>query len=62
MLEVENLYKYYGSFAALDGLSLSIKKGELFGFVGPMRSAESGQGPGPCGRDRCLKGLPSPEG
>ena len=35
MLEVENLYKYYGSFAALDGLSLSIKKGELFGFVGP---------------------------
>ncbi len=35
MLEIENLYKYYGSFAALDGLSLSIKEGELFGFVGP---------------------------
>lgn len=35
MLEIENLYKYYGSFAALDGLNLSIKKGELFGFVGP---------------------------
>ena len=35
MLEIENLYKYYGSFAALGGLSLSIKKGELFGFVGP---------------------------
>lgn len=35
MLEIENLYKYYGSFAALNGLDLSIKKGELFGFVGP---------------------------
>lgn len=35
MLEIENLYKYYGSFAALGGLNLSIKKGELFGFVGP---------------------------
>ncbi len=35
MLEIENLYKYYGNFAALDGLNLSIKKGELFGFVGP---------------------------
>ncbi|HIQ98626.1 MAG TPA: ABC transporter ATP-binding protein [Candidatus Scybalocola faecavium] len=35
MLEIENLYKYYGSFAALDGLSFSIKEGELFGFVGP---------------------------
>ena len=35
MLEIENLYKYYGSVAALDGLNLTIKKGELFGFVGP---------------------------
>lgn len=35
MLEINNLYKYYGKFAALNGLNLSIKKGELFGFVGP---------------------------
>lgn len=35
MLEINNLYKYYGKFTALNGLNLSIKKGELFGFVGP---------------------------
>lgn len=35
MLEIENLYKHYGKFVALDHLNLSIKKGELFGFVGP---------------------------
>ena len=35
MLEIQNLYKYYDTFAALNGLNLTIKKGELFGFVGP---------------------------
>lgn len=35
MLEIKNLYKYYDGFAALNGLDLSIRRGELFGFVGP---------------------------
>lgn len=35
MLEIYNLNKQYGRFLALDGLNLTIKKGELFGFVGP---------------------------
>ncbi len=35
MVEIENLYKHYGKFVALDHLNLSIDKGELFGFVGP---------------------------
>ena len=35
MIKIERLVKYYGSFLALDGLSLRIDKGELFGFVGP---------------------------
>lgn len=35
MVNIENLQKFYGKFAALDGLNLSIQKGELFGFVGP---------------------------
>ncbi len=35
MVEIENLYKHYGKFVALDHLDLSIEKGELFGFVGP---------------------------
>lgn len=35
MLEIHDLYKHYGKFTALSGLNLTIKKGELFGFVGP---------------------------
>ncbi|MCR4691548.1 MAG: ABC transporter ATP-binding protein [Lachnospiraceae bacterium] len=35
MLTIEGLYKTYGKQMAVDGLSLHIPKGELFGFVGP---------------------------
>lgn len=35
MLEIKDLRKKYGNFEALDGLSMEIKRGELFGFVGP---------------------------
>lgn len=35
MLQIKNLYKKFGKSMALDGLDLSIHKGELFGFVGP---------------------------
>lgn len=35
MLEIRNLYKRYGNFTALNGLDLTIHRGELFGFVGP---------------------------
>ena len=35
MLYIENLHKKYGSFTAVNNLSLHIPKGELFGFVGP---------------------------
>ncbi len=35
MVKIENLYKHYGKFVALNHLDLSIEKGELFGFVGP---------------------------
>ncbi len=35
MLRIENLYKNYGRFRAVDGLNLHIPKGEIFGFVGP---------------------------
>ena len=35
MVKIENLYKHYGKFVALDHLNLSIEKGELFRFVGP---------------------------
>ncbi|NLM13311.1 MAG: ABC transporter ATP-binding protein [Epulopiscium sp.] len=35
MLEIQNLVKKYGKFTAVDGLSLTINEGEIFGFVGP---------------------------
>ena len=35
MIEVENLSKHFGSLAAVDGISFSIKKGEVVGFLGP---------------------------
>lgn len=35
MLQIYELTKKYGSFTAVDKLSLHVNKGELFGFVGP---------------------------
>ena len=35
MLQIYELTKKYGSFTAVDKLSLHVDKGELFGFVGP---------------------------
>lgn len=35
MLHIDNLVKQYGSFTAVNHLSLHIPKGDLFGFVGP---------------------------
>ena len=35
MLVLDGLTRYYGSFLALDHLSLTIHDGELHGFVGP---------------------------
>lgn len=34
MLNIEHLYKKFGSFYAVDDLNLHINKGEIFGFVG----------------------------
>jgi ABC-2 type transport system ATP-binding protein len=35
MIELKDLTKKYGDFQAVDNLSLSVKKGEVFGFIGP---------------------------
>ncbi len=35
VLEVSNLTKRYGSFTALDELSFTVERGEVFGFLGP---------------------------
>ena len=35
MLYINNLFKFYGPFPAVQGLTLRVPKGDLFGFVGP---------------------------
>lgn len=40
-LEVNNLTKNYGEFCAVDNLSLSVNKGEIFGLLGPNGAGKS---------------------
>jgi ABC-2 type transport system ATP-binding protein len=35
MIELEGLTKRYGTFTAVDGINLSVPRGQLFGFLGP---------------------------
>src|SRR3954466_7593972 len=35
MIEVKDLRKRYGDKQAVDGISFSVKKGEIFGILGP---------------------------
>ena len=35
MIRLENLRKNYGAFRALDGISLNIEEGQIFGLLGP---------------------------
>ncbi len=39
MIRIENLVKTYGSVRALDGLSLEVKAGQVYGFLGPNGGA-----------------------
>jgi len=53
IVEVTKLTKRYGSFAALDGCSLSIQEGSVFGLLGP-------NGAGKTTMIRCLLGYLKP--
>lgn len=35
MIEIRQLTKKYGDFTAVDDISLSVRRGEIFGFLGP---------------------------
>src|SRR6202521_2423164 len=35
MIEIRNLTKRYGDFTAGDDISLSVSRGEIYGFLGP---------------------------
>ncbi|MEM7697711.1 MAG: ATP-binding cassette domain-containing protein [Verrucomicrobiota bacterium] len=41
MIEVDNLHKNFGSKVAVDGVSFSVKKGEVLGFLGPNGAGKS---------------------
>lgn len=41
MLMVENLYKDFGNVKAVDGISFSVKKGQVFGLLGPNGAGKS---------------------
>jgi len=54
-IQTENLQKFYGQVHALDGLSLSVESGSIFGFLGP-------NGAGKSTTIRLLTGLARPSG
>jgi len=35
IIEIKNLYRKFGKFTALNGINLSLKKGEILGLLGP---------------------------
>jgi energy-coupling factor transporter ATP-binding protein EcfA2 len=41
MLKLENVRKTYGAVVAVDDLTLTVRRGEVFGFLGPNGSGKS---------------------
>src|SRR5205814_10520655 len=41
MIELRNFSKKYGDFTAVEGLTLTIPAGEMFGFIGPNGAGKS---------------------
>lgn len=40
-VEVKDLRRTFGTFSAVDGISLTVRKGEIFGFLGPNGAGKS---------------------
>ncbi len=41
MLELQNINKNFGDFSAVEGLSLKVNKGDVYGFLGPNGAGKS---------------------
>jgi ABC-2 type transport system ATP-binding protein len=41
IIQVKNLYKKYGDFEAVKGISFDVKEGEIFGLLGPNGAGKS---------------------
>ncbi len=41
VIEVRDLFRYFGSFAAVKGISFSVRKGEIFGLLGANGAGKS---------------------
>ena len=41
MLELKNAAKHFGGVRAVDDLSITVEKGEIFGLIGPNGSGKS---------------------
>jgi len=54
MIELKNITKTFGSFKALDGLSMTVPKGAVYGLVGP-------NGAGKSTAIRCMVGVYRPD-
>lgn len=54
VIEVENLVKQYPGVRAVDGISFTVQRGEIFGMVGP-------NGAGKTTTIECIEGLRSPD-
>jgi ABC-2 type transport system ATP-binding protein len=40
-IEIDDLAKHFGEIKAVDGVSFSVKKGEVLGFLGPNGAGKS---------------------
>ena len=54
VITVEGLHKRYGQVKAVDGISFQVRKGEIFGMVGP-------NGSGKTTTIECIEGLRRPD-
>jgi hypothetical protein len=45
VVEVKGLVKRFGALAAVDDLSFSIRRGEIFGILGPQRQRQDDHDP-----------------